>query len=118
MEKDIEKECKGFVKSVGGKFVKQSTSIGIVDRIVILPLGVTVYYEAKLKGTLSRPQRIYISDLIDMGHKVIVTDSFEVFKDFISFVLSNPLVSIHRLDEKYKREVNDYRDLIGVERII
>lgn len=116
MEKEIEKKVKDLVKAFGGKYLKQTGSIGVTDRVIILPKGVTIYYEAKLKGSLSRPQRVFISELIDMGHTVIVSDDYEMIKDTILYAIENGLPSalgITIIDKKYLAQINEYRRAIG-----
>ena len=79
-EKDIENYLKNKIKNLGGtayKFVSPGT-IGVPDRICILPLGLIVFVELKAPDKKPRKsQQVQIRKLQALGQKVMVIDSKE-----------------------------------------
>lgn len=84
-EKDLERKVYQYVKSLGGiavKWVSPST-VGVPDRICILPNGQVVFVELKSpngKGRLSIKQKKMLEKLTNLGHRAICIKSLEEFK--------------------------------------
>lgn len=77
-ESEIEAALRGGVALLGGiayKFVSPSR-VGVPDRIVVMPGGVTVYVELKAPGMKPAPhQEREHERLRERGHRVYVIDS-------------------------------------------
>lgn len=79
-EKSIEHYLVERVKAMGGECLKyyNSNMAGYPDRIVLLPIGVTLWVELKSKGERLRPlQQQRFNQLARMGQKAYVCDSRE-----------------------------------------
>lgn len=77
-ERDVEKFLVQEIKKMGGKafkFVSPGT-LGVPDRLVILPGGITCFVELKRPGGKPRPvQRFVFRNLYHLGHRVVVIDN-------------------------------------------
>lgn len=79
-EKSIEHYLVERVKAMGGECLKyfNPNMAGYPDRIVLLPIGVTLWVELKSKGERLRPlQQQRFNQLARMGQKAYVCDSRE-----------------------------------------
>ena len=79
-ESEIEAALRGGVALLGGiayKFVSPGR-VGVPDRIVVMPGGVTVYVELKAPGKKPEPhQEREHERLRERGHRVYVIDSLD-----------------------------------------
>ena len=84
MEKAIEQKLVNLVESVGGKcwkFVSPGT-VGVPDRIVLLPGGRIFFVEVKDDGETLRPaQQVRIKQMRKLGVDVRVIDRKELVED-------------------------------------
>lgn len=79
-EKVIERYLVDSVKELGGMCLKYSNPgmVGYPDRICLLPGGCIAWVELKSKGErLKAVQKVRISQMAKIGHKVYVCDSKE-----------------------------------------
>lgn len=80
LESEIERKLCNYVKSAGGicwKFVSPGT-VGVPDRIVLLPIGKIIFVELKQEGKRMRAmQRHRREQLEALGFTVLVIDSEE-----------------------------------------
>ena len=85
-ESDIEAALRGGVALLGGiayKFVSPGR-VGVPDRIVVMPSGVTVFVELKAPGKKPEPhQEREHQRLRERGHRVYVIDSIEGVKKLL-----------------------------------
>ncbi len=85
-ESDIEAALRGGVAMFGGiayKFVSPGR-VGVPDRIVVMPSGVTVFVELKAPGKKPEPhQEREHERLRKLGHRVYVIDSLEGVKQLL-----------------------------------
>lgn len=85
MEKAIEQKLKSAVESLGGKcwkFVSPGT-IGVPDRIILLPGGRTIFIELKEEGKKLRPsQASRIRQIKKLGFDVRVFDNWMQVEGF------------------------------------
>lgn len=78
-EKDVENYLKAKVQKCAGMCLKFTSSgtVGVPDRIVILPTG-NFFVEVKSPGKLPRPSQIAMHGKISRaGQRVWVVDSYE-----------------------------------------
>lgn len=88
-ESFLERKLIDAVKQIGGRAPKWVSpgSIGVPDRIIILPGGRTVYVEMKATGKPLKPMQVkWASDLRKLGHKVYKIDSLAGIEKFIAEV--------------------------------
>ena len=85
-ESDIEAALRGGAAMLGGiayKFVSPGR-VGVPDRIVVMPSGVTVFVEMKAPGKKPEPhQEREHERLRKLGHRVYVIDSLEGVKQLL-----------------------------------
>ena len=83
LESEIERKLTQYVKSAGGmslKFVSPGT-VGVPDRILLLPLGKVIFVELKQKGKKLRAiQKHRKKQLEALGFTVLVIDDEETIK--------------------------------------
>ncbi len=85
-EKKIEKYLKDQVAKRGGITIKQTSQIGLPDRLVILPDCPPFFVECKSStGVLSLSQKGVIARLEKMGQVVFVVKSYEAVDQLISW---------------------------------
>lgn len=110
LEKDFEKQAVDYVKLYKGKAIKQVTSRGFPDRLVLLNLGDSFYFEAKkpVSGKLSLPQIKTIYWLLENGHQVFVGHEIEKFKYFVDTFRGS---SKSYIDKKYLPRLKDYKEI-------
>lgn len=77
-ERDIEKFLIQEVKKRRGKALKfvSPGTLGVPDRLICLPGGITCFVELKRPGGKPRPvQRFVLRSLYHLGHRVVVVDN-------------------------------------------
>lgn len=89
LEKEVEKCLVDGIKGIGGmclKFVSPST-VGVPDRIAIIPPGRVVFVELKTKtGRLSKMQQYVIREMRVRGAHVEVLKGIDEVKAFLNEV--------------------------------
>ena len=91
-EASIEKRLKNEVEKIGGKALKfvSPGTIGIPDRIVLLPGGKIIFIELKAQGKKLRPMQEYrAKELRALGFDVRCIDSVEGIMELIEEVNGN-----------------------------
>ena len=86
LERDVEKQFEAGVELLGGKAVKIEGPKGFVDRLCIMPGGVTVYVELKRPGkvnTRTVHQLSWADVVADRGHFYICSDNVVEALNFI-----------------------------------
>ena len=76
-EKQIEKRLVAEVKKLGGAALKFTSpgTVGVPDRIVLLPNGRVRFVEVKRKGgVVSAAQKLWLGKLTAFGFKAVVLD--------------------------------------------
>lgn len=85
-EKAIEQKLRTEVKANGGlalKFISPGT-VGVPDRIVLLPGSRVYFVELKAPGKTPSPKQVKMAEVLEkLGHKVRVIDSMEKVKEFM-----------------------------------
>ena len=85
-ERQIERKLRDAVKARGGlalKFVSPGT-VGVPDRIVLVPGGRVYFVELKAPGKSLSPKQVKMAAGLErLGHKVRVIDSLEKVKQFV-----------------------------------
>lgn len=84
-ESKVEKDCRGFVVTAGGLYIKLTSTYsgnnGIPDRLILGPNGYHAFIELKKPGEEpSRLQHHWIKTLNDMGHRAGWTDNLKDFR--------------------------------------
>lgn len=83
-EAKLEKQLVQAVQKIGGLCLKQTSMVGIPDRLIILPGPQFVFVEMKAEhGRLSAVQMQIISRLLDLGCAVHVLSGKQETEDFI-----------------------------------
>lgn len=89
-EKLIEKKLRLGVKKRGGiafKFVSPGT-VGVPDRIVLMPNGKQWFVETKSTGKkLSPVQKIVVNRIRELGHNVWVIDDRATLEKFFAEII-------------------------------
>lgn len=85
LEADFERKLANFVRALGGWAIKMdpSQAVGIPDRLLIFPGGVTMFVELKRtdgKGKLHGKQPHWAKRLTTMGHIYILADDLKAVK--------------------------------------
>lgn len=86
-EKKIEQYLVKEVKRIGGEAVKLVPTffVGLPDRLVLLPKGVSVFVELKAPGKTPRPVQLLVHKHLEkLGQTVLVIDSKEGVDKFIA----------------------------------
>ncbi len=90
-ERQIEQKLKNEVLAKGGlalKFVSPGT-VGVPDRIVLVPDGGVYFVELKAPGQKPSPKQVKIAKLLSgLGHEVRVIDSMAKVKEFVNEIYS------------------------------
>ena len=76
-ESSVERKLYALARRLGGRAIKlqRTGRRGDVDRILVLPRGVTIWVEVKRPRQVPRPeQRRVHAKLRKLGHKVLVVD--------------------------------------------
>lgn len=87
LEKEIEALCRDYARSREYAFLKFTSpgNPGVPDRMLLSPIGgKTIFVELKRPGEVPTPlQLAWHKVLRKRGFEVWVTDSFQMFKDYI-----------------------------------
>ncbi len=90
-EQLIEQKLRTTVRAKGGlalKFVSPGT-VGVPDRIVLMPGGRVYFVELKAPGNHMSPKQVKMAEVFSrLGYQVRVIDSMEKVKGFIDEVCS------------------------------
>lgn len=90
-ERYIESKLCRLIKAKGGlalKFVSPGT-VGVPDRLVLLPDGEVYFVELKAPGKKPSPKQVKMAKVLAaLGHEVRVIDSVEGIKEFMNAIYS------------------------------
>ena len=121
-EKAIEKFLCKIVDKFGGICLKYSNQdmTGYPDRVVLLPCGVTIWFELKSKGKKLRLlQQIRIKQMQEANHIVFVCDSKEQIVEALYKTASNTIhdktikTDLHPLLKIISGLINEYNNYIA-----
>lgn len=84
-EKYIEKRLVEEISKRGGLCVKLTSSIGLPDRMCLLPEGAVIFIEVKSKGQKPRKNQLIIHNRLRLlKFRVLVIDSYDKLCDFLT----------------------------------
>ena len=87
LEKQIERKLTEEVKKLNGMCLKQTSLVGIPDRLVLMPGGKMAFVELKAPGEKPRKlQQIRIKQLRKMGFMCFVVDGPEMISDVLDSI--------------------------------
>ena len=93
-ERDLEKECRGYVQSYGGALWKWTSPgrRGVQDRILLIPFAPVVFVEFKrMGGRYSAAQDLRHVWMLGSGFLSWRVESFEQFQEEIeNLLIDNP----------------------------
>lgn len=89
LESEIEQTCVQVAKAHKCILLKIQGAKGYPDRLLLTPMGHSMFMEIKRPGETLRPlQRYVLQTLTELGHRVEEVDSVELFKKCLQDLLA------------------------------